>query len=277
MSEPFCGHCNRIRLTADGKIRTCLFSVAEHDLRSLLRGGKSDDDLGDWLRAVVWQKGGAPSHRRAGVCLAAALDELHRRVNNQDGRAPVEAFGNEFSAPCPPTKLSSCSTWTTRCSTTTASPPTSSAISSAKSAPNARNTIGPSSSNCAPNSVTPTTSARCNATASSIRATRACSSSPNFLVNYPFANRLYPNSLDAIEHVKQWGPVVILSDGDVVFQPRKVERSGLLEAVDGNALIYVHKEKELDDVEQRYPAEHYVMVDDKLRILAAMKKSGATG
>ena len=93
----------------------------------------------------------------------------------------------------------------------------------------------------------------------------------NFLVNYPFANRLYPNSLDAIEHVKQWVPVVILSDGDVVFQPRKVERSGLLEAVDGNALIYVHKEKELDDVEQRFPAEHYVMVDDKLRILSAMK------
>jgi len=92
-----------------------------------------------------------------------------------------------------------------------------------------------------------------------------------FLVNYPFANRLYPNSLDVIDHVKQWGPVVILSDGDVVFQPRKVERSGLLEAVDGNALIYVHKEAELDDVEKRYPAEHYLMVDDKLRILAAMK------
>jgi FMN phosphatase YigB (HAD superfamily) len=94
----------------------------------------------------------------------------------------------------------------------------------------------------------------------------------SFLVNYPFANRLYPNSLDAIEHVKQWGPVVILSDGDVVFQPRKVERSGLFEAVDGNVLIYVHKEQELDEVEQRYPAGHYVMVDDKLRILAAMKK-----
>ena len=93
----------------------------------------------------------------------------------------------------------------------------------------------------------------------------------NFLVNYPFANRLYPNSLDVLEHVRQWGPAVILSDGDVVFQPRKVERAGLLEAVDGNALIYVHKEKELDDVEKRYPAEHYVMVDDKLRILAAMK------
>jgi FMN phosphatase YigB (HAD superfamily) len=94
----------------------------------------------------------------------------------------------------------------------------------------------------------------------------------NFLVNYPFANRLYPNSLDAIEHVKQWGPAVILSDGDVVFQSRKVERSGLLEAVDGHALIYVHKEHELDDVEQRFPAEHYVMMDDKLRILTAMKK-----
>ena len=93
----------------------------------------------------------------------------------------------------------------------------------------------------------------------------------SFLVNYPFANRLYPNSLDALEHVKQWGPVVILSDGDVVFQPRKVERAGLFEAVDGNVLIYVHKEKELDDVAQRYPADHYVMVDDKLRILAAMK------
>jgi FMN phosphatase YigB (HAD superfamily) len=95
----------------------------------------------------------------------------------------------------------------------------------------------------------------------------------SFLVNYPFANRLYPNSLDVIDHVKQWGPAVILSDGDVVFQPRKVERSGLLEAVDGNALIYVHKEKELEDVEQRYPAGHYVMVDDKLRILTAMKQT----
>ena len=92
-----------------------------------------------------------------------------------------------------------------------------------------------------------------------------------FLIDYPFANRLYPNSLDAIDHVKKFGTPVILSDGDVVFQPRKVERSGLLEAVDGNALIYVHKEKELDDVEKRYPAEHYVMVDDKLRILTATK------
>ena len=93
-----------------------------------------------------------------------------------------------------------------------------------------------------------------------------------FLINYPFANRLFPNSLDAIEHVKQWGPAVILSDGDVVFQPRKVQRSGLWEAVEGRVLIYIHKEQMLDDVERRYPARHYVMVDDKLRILTAMKK-----
>jgi FMN phosphatase YigB (HAD superfamily) len=93
----------------------------------------------------------------------------------------------------------------------------------------------------------------------------------SFLVDYPFANRLYPGALDAIEHVGQWGPAVILSDGDVVFQPRKVQRSGLWEAVEGRALIYVHKEQMLDDVQRRYPAKHYFMVDDKLRILAAMK------
>ena len=93
-----------------------------------------------------------------------------------------------------------------------------------------------------------------------------------FLVNYPFANRLFPNALDAVEHCKQWGPAVILSDGDVVFQPRKVERSGLREAFERNVLIYVHKELELEDVARRYPAEHYVLIDDKLRILAAVKK-----
>lgn len=94
-----------------------------------------------------------------------------------------------------------------------------------------------------------------------------------FLINYPFANRLYPNSLDAIEHCRQWGQVVILSDGDAVFQPRKVERSGIFEAVEGNVLIYIHKELELEDVAHRYPAEHYVMVDDKLRLLADIKKA----
>jgi FMN phosphatase YigB (HAD superfamily) len=93
-----------------------------------------------------------------------------------------------------------------------------------------------------------------------------------FLVDYPFADRLYPGALDVIEHLGRWGPTVILSDGDVVFQPRKVQRSGLWEAVEGRVLIYIHKELMLDDIEQRYPARHYVMVDDKLRILAAMKK-----
>jgi len=93
-----------------------------------------------------------------------------------------------------------------------------------------------------------------------------------YLINYPFANRLFPNSLDVLDMCKQFGPTVILSDGDVVFQPRKVERSGLAEAVDQNILIYIHKEQELDDVERRYPAEHYVLVDDKIRILTAIKK-----
>jgi FMN phosphatase YigB (HAD superfamily) len=94
----------------------------------------------------------------------------------------------------------------------------------------------------------------------------------DYLVNYPFANRLYPGSLDAIDHLKQWGPVVILTDGDVVFQPRKIHRAGLFEEVDGNILIYIHKEDELEDVERRYPAAHYVLVDDKLRILSAVKE-----
>lgn len=93
-----------------------------------------------------------------------------------------------------------------------------------------------------------------------------------YLVNYHFANRLFPNSLDVLEHCKKFGKVVILTDGDVVFQPRKIERSGLLEAVESNILIYIHKERELKDVERRYPAEHYVLVDDKLRILTAIKE-----
>jgi FMN phosphatase YigB (HAD superfamily) len=93
-----------------------------------------------------------------------------------------------------------------------------------------------------------------------------------YLVSYPFANRIYPGALDVLERFRTWGPTVILTDGDVVFQPRKVERSGLWDAVEGEVLIYIHKEHMLEDVEQRYPARHYVMVDDKLRILAAMKQ-----
>jgi len=94
----------------------------------------------------------------------------------------------------------------------------------------------------------------------------------SFLINYPFANRLFPSSLDVLERFSAWGPTVIFSDGDAVFQPRKIERSGLQEAVDENILIYIHKERELDDVEKRYPANHYVVVDDKLRILTAIKE-----
>ena len=92
-----------------------------------------------------------------------------------------------------------------------------------------------------------------------------------FLLGYGFANRLFPGSLDAIEHARSWGPVAILSDGDVVFQPLKVQHSGLFEAVEGNVLIYVHKELELGDVEARFPADHYVFVDDKPRLCTAIK------
>lgn len=93
-----------------------------------------------------------------------------------------------------------------------------------------------------------------------------------FLLNYSFANRLYPGSLDAVDHVETVGPTVILSDGDVVFQPHKVRRSGLHEEFAGRVLIYVHKEQELADVEARFPADHYVLVDDKIRILTDVKK-----
>jgi FMN phosphatase YigB (HAD superfamily) len=92
-----------------------------------------------------------------------------------------------------------------------------------------------------------------------------------YLVDYPFTERLYPRALDVVAHLRRWGPTVILSDGDVVFQPRKVQRSGLWHAVEGRVLIYIHKEKRLADVEARHPARHYVMVDDKRHILAAMK------
>jgi FMN phosphatase YigB (HAD superfamily) len=95
----------------------------------------------------------------------------------------------------------------------------------------------------------------------------------SYLVDYPFASRLYPGALDVLKRLRGWGPTVILSDGDVVFQPRKVERSGIWRAVDGHVLIYIHKEEELNDVERRYPALHYVLVDDKPRILAAVKEA----
>ncbi len=95
----------------------------------------------------------------------------------------------------------------------------------------------------------------------------------SYLVNYPFADRLYPKSLQVVKRCRTWGTAVILSDGDVVFQPRKIERSGLLEAVGKHVLIYIHKEQELEEVKRRYPADHYVLVDDKLRILTAVKRA----
>jgi FMN phosphatase YigB (HAD superfamily) len=93
-----------------------------------------------------------------------------------------------------------------------------------------------------------------------------------FLIDYPFASRLFPSALDVLRRLKALGSTVILSDGDVVFQPRKVERAGLSDAVDGRVLIYIHKEEALDDVERRFPAEHYVLIDDKPRILPAVKR-----
>ncbi|MGA9422431.1 MAG: HAD family hydrolase [Rhodanobacteraceae bacterium] len=92
-----------------------------------------------------------------------------------------------------------------------------------------------------------------------------------FLLEYPFAERVYPNALDAIARLDSLGLPVILSDGDIVFQPRKIQRSGLWDAVDGRVLITLHKENQLDEVRARFPARHYVMVDDKADLLAAMK------
>ena len=94
----------------------------------------------------------------------------------------------------------------------------------------------------------------------------------SFLVDYPFAERLYPRALEVIEHLGRIGPTVILSDGDVVFQPRKVQRSGLWDAVGARVLIYIHKERTLEAMQRHCPARRYVMVDDKLRILTAMKQ-----
>lgn len=97
-------------------------------------------------------------------------------------------------------------------------------------------------------------------------------STANWLIDYPFADHIFPGALSAIEHARQWGPAVILSDGDAVFQPHKIARSGLGDAFKGDVLIYIHKELELDDIEARYPARRYVLIDDKTRILAAVKR-----
>ncbi len=94
----------------------------------------------------------------------------------------------------------------------------------------------------------------------------------DFLIDYPFADRLFPKALEVVQAANRAGQAVILSDGDVVFQPHKIRRSGLQSAFNGNVLIYVHKEHELEDVARLYPSDHYVLIDDKLRILAAVKK-----
>src|SRR5262249_9551898 len=94
----------------------------------------------------------------------------------------------------------------------------------------------------------------------------------SFLMDYPFAERLYPKALEVLERLRSLGPTVILSDGDIVFQPRKLENAGLAKVVDGDALNYIHKEEALDDVERRFLAEHYVLVYGKLRILNAVKQ-----
>jgi FMN phosphatase YigB (HAD superfamily) len=94
----------------------------------------------------------------------------------------------------------------------------------------------------------------------------------SFLIDYPFADRLFSSAIDVLIRLRKLGPTVILSDGDVVFQPHKIERAGLSDAVAGHVLVYIHKEQALDDVERRYPADRYVLIDDKLWILAAAKK-----
>jgi FMN phosphatase YigB (HAD superfamily) len=94
-----------------------------------------------------------------------------------------------------------------------------------------------------------------------------------FLLEYPFSSRLFPGALEAVAHLRTLGKPVVLSDGDIIFQPRKIQRSGICSAVEGRVLIYLHKEKVLDHVQQRYPAAHYVMVDDKAKLLAAMKST----
>ncbi len=92
-----------------------------------------------------------------------------------------------------------------------------------------------------------------------------------FLLEYPFSGRLFPHALETVAHLRALGTPVVLSDGDIVFQPRKIQRSGIWDAVEGRVMIYVHKEKVLDHMQRRYAAKHYVMVDDKANLLAAMK------
>ena len=93
-----------------------------------------------------------------------------------------------------------------------------------------------------------------------------------FLLEYPFAERLYPQALAAVEHLSTLGQTVVLSDGDAIFQPRKIQHAGIWDAFAARVLIYMHKERKLDVMQRAYPADHYVMIDDKPNLLAAMKR-----
>jgi len=104
-----------------------------------------------------------------------------------------------------------------------------------------------------------------------------CLATAEFILDYPFARRLYPNAMEVIARLSDWGPTVIISDGDAVLQPHKIRQSGLLKAVAGRVLIYIHKEQSLGEVKKQFPARHYVMADDKLRILTAVKQIWRNG
>ena len=146
-------------------------------------------------------------------------------------------------------------------------------LTRASSATSGSSATGTSSRRCARSSGTRTTSARCSGSASRIRTRRACSRCRSGCSSIRSPSALYPKALEVVERTRAHGRPVILSDGDVVFQPRKIRRSGLWDAFRGDVLVYIHKELELEDVERRYPADHYALVDDKVRILAAVKEA----
>ncbi len=158
-----------------------------------------------------------------------------------------------------------------RCWITTSSQRTWLVASAKTSASKAATGTGRSSSSCAPNSGYADYLGALQRYRLEQTHDPVLSHMSSYLLRYPFADRLYPRALDVLARAKAWGTVVILTDGDIVFQPHKIARPGLRDAVEGRVLIYIHKEHELADVERRYPADHYVLVDDKLAILAAVK------
>jgi hypothetical protein len=93
----------------------------------------------------------------------------------------------------------------------------------------------------------------------------------DFILGLPYAGYVYPGALETLTYLRTLGTTVIVSDGDAVYQAAKIARAGLAAAVDDHVLIFLHKEGRIEDVRQRYPAEHYLLIDDKLRILARLK------